>query len=67
MKFKAEIIMLLAAITLFVISTLCYSIGGADGDLALYPYRSWAFPFVSCGSFLMATATLSYSKRSKTI
>lgn len=61
LKFKTEIFMLLTAIVLFTISTYCYSF-----TLSLsYPYRSYAIPIVSFGSILMATATISYSKRSK--
>jgi len=63
-KFKAEIFLLLTAMILFAVSTFFYSYEG----LALgfdYPYRVYAFSFVGCGSILMVTASISYSKRSK--
>ena len=64
LKFKIEIAMLMAAIGLFTVSTFCYSYG-ADLASAIYPYRTYAIPIVSLGSVLMATATFSYTKRSK--
>jgi hypothetical protein len=60
-KFKAEIFLLLAAIALFAASTFVYSGGVALG----YLYKTYAFSLVGCGSVLMVTASISYSKRSK--
>jgi hypothetical protein len=62
--------MLLAAITLFVVSTFCYSYVPESGSAALslrisFPYRGYAVTFVSLGSVLMGVASFSYSKRSK--
>ncbi len=71
MRFKTELSMLLAAIALFVVSTICYSyvIGPQSLGLALkavtYPYRAYAVPFLTFGSLIMGIATFSYSKRSK--
>ncbi len=62
MKFKTELILLLASIVLFVISAFCFSYA-----LSLtYPLRTYAFPFVGFGGALMTIASVSYSKRSKT-
>jgi hypothetical protein len=60
-KYKAEIFLLLAAIMLFVVSTFVYSGGVALG----YLHKIYAFSLVGCGSVLMVTASISYSKRSK--
>ncbi len=66
LQFKAEMIMLLAAIVLFTVSTICYSyVLGDLATLSSYPYRTYALPIVSFASVLMATATVSYAKRSK--
>ncbi len=70
MRFKTELFMLLAAITLFVVSTYCYSYVAESGSAILslsssFPYRHYAVPFVSLGSVLMGVASFSYSKRSK--
>jgi hypothetical protein len=60
-KFKAEIFLLLAAITLFAASTFVYSGGVVLGYLC----KTYAISLVGCGSVLMVTASISYSKRSK--
>jgi hypothetical protein len=68
LEFKTEITLLVTAIVLFTIGTFCYSyvIGNLELAFALaYPYRAYAFPIVTFGSALMAVATFSYSKRSK--
>lgn len=62
MDFKAEIALLLTALALFVVGTFVYSSGGVTLG---FPYKSYAFSFVGFGTFLMITATVSYSKRSK--
>ena len=74
MKFKAEVCILLLAITLFAVSMFFYSYqSSADNGVALslslasYPYRGYALTFVGTGSVLMVTASISYSKRSKNI
>lgn len=63
-KFKAEIFLLLVAITLFVVSALFFSYQGQTFGLD-YPYRGYALSFVGFGSVLMVTASVLYSKRSK--
>jgi hypothetical protein len=70
LQFKSEIVMLVAAMVLFTISTFCYSYAISNGDFAFaltlsFPYRAYAIPIVGFGSVLMATATASYAKRSK--
>ena len=67
LRFKIEIMMLLAAIVLLTIGTFCYTYIAGDLNLALgsFPYRAYAVPFASFGSMLMALATVSYTKRSK--
>jgi len=63
----------LLAIALFAVSTFVYSYsyqGSVDDQAALglslaYPYQGYALAFVGTGSFLMVTASVSYSKRSK--
>ena len=69
MKFKTELFMLLTAIGLFTISTILYSYATGHEALVLalgsHPYRDYAIPMAGFGSILMATATVSYSKRSK--
>ena len=70
MKFKTEMCLLISAILLFVVSAFFYSYqsGGAAfaETLASYPYRSYGLASVGFGSVLMVTASVSYSKRSKT-
>jgi hypothetical protein len=68
LRFKTEIFMLLAAIVLFTVSTVCYSYMTGDltvAALGSFPYRVYAMPFISLGSVLMGLATVSYTKRSK--
>jgi len=73
MKFKAEVSLLLIAITLFAVAMFFYSYQGVIGEsttlsLSLaYPYRGIALAFVGFGSVSMVTASISYSKRSKDI
>ncbi|MCJ7561214.1 hypothetical protein MUO79_11475 [Candidatus Bathyarchaeota archaeon] len=70
MKFKAEVVLLLMAIALFVVSTFFYSYQAVSEGLSFslglnYPYRGYAITFVGFGSVLMVAASISYSKRSK--
>ena len=71
LKFKAEMFLLLMAIVLFAVSAFFYSHQSVSeglsfsASLSSYPYRGYAITFVGFGSVLMATATISYSKRSK--
>ena len=71
LKFKTEVSLLLAAITLFAVAMFFYSYQGVVSEnTALsvslaYPYRSIALAFVGFGSVSMVTASISYSKRSK--
>ena len=73
MKFKTEVSLLLIAITLFAVAMFFYSYQSSVGDNAAlslslaYPYRGIALAFVGFGSVSMITASISYSKRSKTI
>ena len=72
MKFKTEVALLLFAITLFAVSMLFYTYQSAINDqaalnLAAYPYRGIALTFVGVGSVLTVTASVSYSKRSKSM
>jgi hypothetical protein len=74
MKFKTEICLLLFAITLFAVSMIFYSYQNAINDqtaldltAASYPYRGYALSFVGMASVLTATASISYSKRSKNL
>jgi hypothetical protein len=70
LKFKAEIFLLSLAIVLFVVSSFFYYYEPASEGTAFVlghsPYRDYAISFVGFGSILMVTATISYSKRSKT-
>ncbi|MCW4011278.1 MAG: hypothetical protein NWF05_11795 [Candidatus Bathyarchaeota archaeon] len=63
MMFKAEILLLLASIALFAASAFCFSYATGNFAVGLYPYRSWAIPFVGSGGALMTVASISYSKR----
>jgi hypothetical protein len=66
LKFKAEVVLLLVAIALFIVSTFFYSYQGRAFSLGFnYPYRGYAITFVGFGSVLMVAASISYSKRSK--
>ncbi len=68
MQFKTELILLLIAITLFTVSTFCYSYVASKMELQAvltYPYRAYSFPIVSLGSVLMVIATFLYAKKSK--
>jgi hypothetical protein len=70
MKFKTEVGLLVFAISLFVVGAFffSYQISGAKFSiLASYPYRGYALGLVGFGSALTLTASVSYSKRSKTI
>lgn len=70
MKFKTEVSLLALAILLFVVSAFFYSYHSGSvafaETLASYPYRSYGLAFVGFGSVIMVTASVSYSKRSKT-
>ena len=59
------------AIILFIVSAFFYSYQTGGANLSLnwssYPYRELALGFVSFGSVLMATATVSYSKRGNNV
>ncbi len=69
MKFKKEICLLSLALILFVVSAFFYSYqtGGSNFNLnwASYPYQGIAVAFVSIGSVLTLTASVSYSKHGK--
>jgi hypothetical protein len=73
LKFKAEIGLLLVAMALFVVSVFFYSYLVVEeglsfsANLGSYPYRGIAFTFVGFGSVLMLAASISYSKRSKSL
>ena len=70
MKFKAEMVLLLAAIGMFVFSAFLYTFQPASESLTFrviadFPYRIQALISVVFGSVLMIIASVSYSKRSK--
>jgi hypothetical protein len=69
MKFKTEVFLLSLALILFAVSAFFYSYqtGGSNFSLnwASYPYQGYALAFVSLGSVLTVTASVSYSKRGK--
>ena len=71
LKFKTEVCLLALAIILFIVSAFFYSYQTGGANLSLnwssYPYRELALGFVSFGSVLMATATVSYSKRGNNV
>ena len=73
LKFKTEVGLLLIAITLFAVGMFFYSYQSGVGDSAsfslslAFPYRGVAIAFVGFGSVSMVTASISYSKRSKSI
>jgi hypothetical protein len=72
MKFKTEVSLLLASITLFAVAMFFYSYQSGVGDSVFnlsraFPYRGIALAFVGFGSVSMVTASISYSKRSKNI
>jgi len=70
LKFKTEVALLVAAILLFVTGALFYSYQSIDTaaftQSLAYPYQNYGLVFACFGSVLMVTASLSYSKRSKT-
>lgn len=59
------------SIALFAISAVAYTYQNSGATFAssisAYPYQGYALAFVGFGSFLMVTASVSYSKRSKNI
>jgi hypothetical protein len=60
------------AIMLFVVSAFFYSYQPASEELSFsasfsYPYRLYAITFVGFGSILTLAASVSYSKRSKSL
>ncbi len=77
MKFKAEVTLLAAAITLFAVAMYCYTYqastlneaatftAAAQTSAFVYPYRSVALVFVGFGSVSMVTAWISFSKKNK--
>ncbi len=71
MKFKAELVLLLASISLFIASAFCFSYDINPEGVAYalsgltYPFRVLALPFVGSGGALMMIASISYSKRVK--
>ena len=74
MKFKMEVILLVAAIALFAVAVFFYSYqSSVAADLTLsqsaaaFPYRGVALLFVGVGSVSMVTASISYSKKTKQI
>jgi len=73
MKYKMEISLLLIAITLFGLSAFFYSYALIGSDVSLgvglnnYPYRLYALTLVGVGSFLMLTASLSFSRHIKNL
>jgi hypothetical protein len=68
-----EISLLIIAITLFSVSAFFYSYYLVEDtvsfgiSLSSYPYRTYALGLVGVASFLMLTASISFSKRSKNL
>ena len=71
MKFKMEVGLLSLALVLFAISAFCYSYQTGSTNFSLnfasYPYQGYALAFVSFGSILIVTASVSFSKRGKNL
>jgi len=73
MKFKAEVSLLILAISLFVISMFFYSYPVAIIETAslssnlVFPYQGVALAFVGIGSISMVAASISYQKKTKNI
>jgi hypothetical protein len=69
LEFKTEICMLMASILLFITSTFFFTYHEVSGMLSLvsYPFQGFALLLVGTGALLMVTASVSYSKRSKTV
>jgi hypothetical protein len=69
MKFKKEVCLLSMALILFSVSAFFYSYQTGSSNFSLnwasYPYQGYALAFVSFGSVLMVTASVSFSKRGK--
>jgi predicted membrane channel-forming protein YqfA (hemolysin III family) len=67
LKFKAEIVLLVLTITLYIAGAYCYSYEAPqEGRLPYnlsYPYREYAIPLVVVASVLMLIAAVLYSKR----
>lgn len=73
MKYKMEISLLVIAISLFSASAFFYSYYLVEDSVSFgvslsdYPYRIYALGLVGFASFLMLTASISFSKRSKNL
>ena len=67
LKFKTEILLLLAII-IYIVSAFCYSYEAPwEDDLTVlnYPYRDFAIPLAGVASTLLVIAAVLYSKRRK--
>lgn len=72
MKFKAELALLVLAITLFAVATFVYSyqngsvvVSSFVAQSLAYPYRGLALIFVGIGTLFMVIASISFSKKQK--
>ncbi|NLE05377.1 MAG: LPXTG cell wall anchor domain-containing protein [Crenarchaeota archaeon] len=70
MKYKTELLLLLTAVIMFIISALFYShtlsTEAVTFDSAItYPYRTYTIPFIIFGTLLMGTASILFKKKNK--
>jgi hypothetical protein len=73
MQFKKEASLLVAAITLFAVATFLYTYQATTDAVTImnqdivYPYRAVALGFVGVGFLSMIAASISYSRKNKSI
>lgn len=73
LQFKKEVSLLLLAISLFAVGTFIYSYQTTSTEAAslaasmVYPYRSLALAFVGVGFASMVIASVSYSRKAKSL
>jgi len=66
LKFKAEVILLSLALSLFVVSVFFYSYQTGNINWA-FPYQGYGLLMVAFGSAFTVAAFVSYSRRGKNI
>lgn len=73
MQFKKEASLLVAAIALFAVATFLYNYQATTDAVTImnqsvvYPYRAVAICFVGVGFASMVAASISYSRKTKTL
>jgi hypothetical protein len=73
MQFKKEASLLVAAIALFAIATFLYTYQSTTDAVTVmyqsvvYPYRAVAICFVGVGFVSMVAASISYSRKTKSL